>query len=130
MSDFPRISEAEWDVMRVLWDLPGLSAQEVAAELARVRNWSDRTVKTLLARLVKKSVLRYEVEGKRYRYHPELTREECVRAASRSFVERVFGGAVSPMLAAFVREGLREGKLSEEEIAELRRLLDEEEQGS
>lgn len=127
MAAAPRISEAEWDVMRVLWDQPGLSAQEVAAELTPKRDWSDRTVKTLLARLVKKEALRFEVEGKRYRYHPELSREECVRAASRSFVERVFGGAVSPMLAAFVREGLREGQLSEREIAELRRLLDEEE---
>jgi len=123
MPDPPRISAAEWDVMRVLWDRPGLFAQEVAAELAPAHDWSDRTVKTLLSRLVKKRVLRFEVEGKRYRYHPELTREECVRAASRSFVERVFGGAVSPMLATFVREG----SLSEREIGELRRLLDEEE---
>jgi BlaI family penicillinase repressor len=127
MPDPPRISEAEWDVMRVLWNRPGLFAQEVAARIPGERNWSDRTVKTLLGRLVKKGALDFEVEGKRYRYRPALTREECVRAASRSFLERVFGGAVSPMLATFVREGLRAGKLSEEEIAELRRLLDEEE---
>jgi len=123
MPDPPRISAAEWDVMHVLWSRPGLLAQEVAAAIPGERGWSDRTVKTLLGRLVKKGVLAFEAEGKRYRYRPAFTREECVRAASRSFVERVFGGAVSPMLATFVREG----SLSEREIDELRRLLDEEE---
>jgi len=123
MPDPPRISAAEWDVMHVLWDRPGLFAQEVAAAIPAERDWSDRTVKTLLGRLVKKGVLVFETEGKRYRYRPALTRDACVQAASRSFVERVFGGAVSPMLATFVREG----GLSETEIGELRRLLDEEE---
>ena len=126
MSEPPRISEAEWDVMRVLWDRPGLLAREVVQALEPTHDWSDRTVKTLLARLVKKGVLRYEAEGRRYRYRPALSREACVRAESRSFLERVFDGAVSPMLAAFVRQGLREGQLSADEIAELRRLLEEE----
>jgi len=128
MSEPPRISEAEWDVMRVLWKEPGKTAQEVALRTPEERDWSDRTVKTLLGRLVKKGVLGFETEGKRYRYRPLLGEEECVQAASRSFVERVFGGAVSPMLATFVREGLRAGSLSEDEIAELRRVLDEEEE--
>ena len=121
----PKISEAEWEVMRVLWDLGEAEAHEVVQEVGRVRDWSDRTVKTLLARLVRKEALDFEPvgKGKRYRYRPLVSREDCVRAESRSFVQRVFGGDVSPLLATFVRDG----ELSKAEIAELRRLLDEEE---
>ena len=122
-SDLPRISSAEWSVMRVVWARGAASAQDVAASLDDTTDWSDRTVKTLLSRLVKKGALGYEVEGKRYRYHALLSRDECVQAESESFLERVFGGAVSPLLASFVRGG----KLSKAEIAELRHLLDEEE---
>ena len=119
----PRISEAEWDVMRVVWERHPITAQEVARALDPHRDWSARTVKTLLARLVKKGALGFESEGQRYRYHPLVSRGECVRVESESFLQRVFGGAASPLLAHFVREG----RLSPEEFAELRRLLEEEE---
>jgi len=124
MDEFPRISEAEWAVMEVVWaSARQRTAQEIAAEIAPPRGWSERTVKTLLARLVKKGALGYAVEGKRYRYHAAVTREEGVRAESRSFLERVLGGRASPALAYFVREA----RLSQQEIDELRRLLREKE---
>lgn len=123
MDERPRISEAEWAVMEVVWEQEPVAAQDVAARLGPGRDWSPRTVKTLLARLVKKGVLGFEEEGRRYRYHALLSRAACVREEGRSFARRVFGGRTSPLLAHFVREG----ELSAEEIAELRRLLDEQE---
>ncbi len=124
MSRLPRISEAEWDVMSVLWAHEHAFAQEVASELAPRKDWNQRTVKTLLGRLVKKGALGFEVDGPRYRYHALVTRDECLRAESRSLLERFAGGSISPLLAQFVREG----KLTPDEIAELKDLLAEKEE--
>jgi len=121
MPKLPSISDAEWEVMHVLWERSTATAQDVHAALDRGRQWSPRTVKTLLSRLVKKGALRFEVEGKRYLYRPRVSREQCVRAESRSFADRVLGGSASPLIATF----LRESKLSPREIDELRALLDE-----
>lgn len=126
MAKSPRISEAEWDVMRVVWERNPVTASDVALVLSPKRGWSDRTVKTLLSRLVKKRALAFDVEGKRYLYRPRLAREACERAESDSFLDRVFGGAASPLLAYLVREK----GLSREEIAEIRRLLAERERRS
>ena len=117
----PRISDAEWDVMNVLWEEHPLAAGEVASRLSTQRSWSPRTVKTLLSRLVRKGALRYTEEGRRYLYAPRVARERCIRAESRSFVERVFGGRTSPALVRMVEAA----ELSEQDIAELRRVLGE-----
>jgi BlaI family penicillinase repressor len=122
MGDLPRISEAEWDVMRVVWERHPVTAATVAREVRSRRDWSVRTVKTLLSRLVRKGALDYEVDGKRYLYRPLVEREDCARAESRSFLDRVFGGAVRPALVHLVREA----DLSTEESTELLRLLDAE----
>src|ERR1041384_7678367 len=95
----PNISDAEWEVMRVIWDSgrKTMTAQEVVEALLPRKNWSVRTIKTLLNRLVKKNALGFEEEGKRYRYWPKVTQEQCVRSESRSFLERVFGGQAGPI---------------------------------
>jgi len=124
MSETPRISDAEWEVMHRVWTDHPATAQEICDALGPHRRWSPRTVKTLLTRLVKKGVLGYESDGRRYLYRPLFSRDECLRVESRSFLERVSGGSVSPLLAFFVKEG----ELSPEEIEELRRLLSEREE--
>ena len=123
MAKAPRISEAEWDVMRVVWQKNPIMAGEVVERLADGKDWSPRTVKTLLGRLVRKGALAFSVQGKSYLYRPAVTREECVRAEGRSFIERLFDGAAAPMLAHFVKHA----ELTRKEIAELRKLLSEKE---
>lgn len=121
MPALPAISESEWDVMNVLWDADApLTANDVVARLAGVRDWRPRTVKTLLNRLINKGALAYEAEGKRYLYRPKVTREQCVREETRSFLSRVFANAPGPMLIQFVAQA----KLTPEEVEALRRLLD------
>jgi BlaI family penicillinase repressor len=61
------------------------------------------------------------VEGRHYLYHPQVSRTDCVRAKSRSFRQRVFGGESSPMLLNMIREA----DLTADEVQELRRILDE-----
>ena len=122
----PNITEAEWEVMRVIWDSAGknpLTAQQVVDALSSRKDWSVRTIKTLLNRLVKKNALGFEEEGKRYRYWPKVTQEQCVRSESRSFLFRVFGGQAAPMLNYFVTHA----KLSADEIAQLKKILSKKE---
>lgn len=114
-----QISDAEWQVMKVLWQEPGLTANEVAARLADSHEWHVKTVRTMLTRLQKKKVLQAAIVDGLYRYTPLLGREECVGAASASFLSRVFDGAFTPMMAHFVKTS----PLSKKDRAELERIL-------
>ena len=67
--------------------------------------------------------LKFEKDGKRYLYHPAVSRASCVRDESRSFARRIFGGEIGAVLAHFVSDS----RLSKKQIEELRRLLDEKE---
>lgn len=120
MKNLPQISEAEWAVMRVLWERAPLSANEVVEALAGVQSWHPQTVKTLLTRLVRKRALTYTTEGRAFLYRPLVAEEECVRAEGHSFLQRVFRGSLSPMLAQFIEET----PLSAKEIDELKKLLE------
>lgn len=119
MGKTPQISEAEWQVMQVLWDRAPLTGSEVADALCERMQWHPKTVKTLLGRLVRKGALRYREEANRYLYRPVHPRERFVAAETQSFLERVFGGDATPALVHFVETA----DLSDEDIEELRTLL-------
>ena len=121
MAETPRISESEWLVMQVLWARSPATANNVIEALSGKTSWNPKTTRTLLNRLVGKKALGFERRGREYHYFPLVDEHTCVHAESRSFLRRVYGGALSPMLAAL----LREQALSAEEIAELKRILDE-----
>jgi len=121
MKSRTRISEAEWQVMNVIWEKPPVPASDIVEGLARKRGWHERTIRTLIDRLVKKGVLRPERDGKRYLFWPRLTKVECVQKESRSFQERVFGGEPAAMLVHLVKQT----KLSPEEIEELQHILEQ-----
>ena len=124
MKTIPRISETEWQVMRVVWAQAPCSAGLIIEALTREDpTWHPRTVKAFLNRLVKKRALGFEKEGRAYLYRPLVREGECVDAASESFLDRVFGGSLRPMLAHFVERK----KLSADEIRELKRLLEDHE---
>lgn len=121
MKTVPRISETEWEVMNVLWAKAPLSAGEVIDVLAESDpTWHPKTAKTLLNRLVKKKAIGFRKEGRAYLYRPLVKEVDCVRAVSESFLDRVFGGSLKPMLAHFVEHR----KLSAAEIRDLKRLLE------
>ncbi|MHC4497914.1 MAG: BlaI/MecI/CopY family transcriptional regulator [Planctomycetota bacterium] len=122
MKMIPKISESEWQVMRVLWAENPSTANEVVKALSATA-WKPKTIKTLLNRLVKKKVLGFERKGREYHYYPLVAEAACVRAESRSFLRRVYGGALKPMLAAF----LEHEDLSPQDIRDLKGILDEKE---
>lgn len=116
----PPISDAEWEVMNVLWEQSPRTANDVVDILAPRMSWHPKTVKTLLGRLVRKGVLRYREEGNRYLYRPAIPRERYVQEESKTFLERVFGGAATPMLVHMVENAA----LTEADIEELRAILE------
>jgi BlaI family penicillinase repressor len=102
--------------MKVLWESSPLTGSEVADRVGG----HPKTIKTLLGRLVKKGALRFTEEGNRYLYRPTLAREKYVAEESKTFLQRVFGGEATPALVHFVETV----DLTDEEIQELRDLLD------
>ena len=121
MNKLPQISDMEWQVMKVLWASTPLTANEVIHKFDGVMSWKPKTVKTLLGRLVKKKALGFNKDGRAYVYYPLIAEDECIKAESQSFLEKVFSGALNVMFANF----LEEQKLSGEDIAELKRILDQ-----
>jgi BlaI family penicillinase repressor len=119
MNRTSRISDTEWEVMKIVWAKSPLPAQDIIDALSARDDWHPKTVKTLLSRLVKKGALGFRKEGRAYLYRPMVTESECVAAESDSFLDRVFGGSLKPLLAHFAETR----KLSPAEISELKRLL-------
>lgn len=117
----PPISEAESRVMEMLWRQAPRSSEEIVAALQRTSDWHEKTIRTLLGRLLRKGAVRAEREGRRYLYAPVLTREQWQAQESRSLLDRVFGGRVGPLLAHFSQHE----KLSAKDVAELRNLIEE-----
>jgi BlaI family penicillinase repressor len=120
MTRVPHISSAEWEVMKVVWKRASCTSQQVFDSLASPK-WSQATVKTLLNRLLRKGALEFKKNGKSYLYSPAWTEEQCRQLEAESFLDRVFDGALSPMLAHFVRSH----RLSEADLQELERILKE-----
>lgn len=127
MKVVPRISDTEWEVMRVIWAKHPLTANDVVERLSKADpRWHPKTARTLLARLVQKGALGYEAQGRTYVYSPLVSEADCVATASESFLDRVFGGSLTPMLAHFVERQ----KLTRKDLDELEKLLDESPQTS
>lgn len=118
-----RITQAEWEVMSVVWQRPPVAATEIVQVLHQAKQWSLATVRTLLRRLVNKGALAQTLEGKRYLYRPLVSMEACVHQESQSFWDRVLGRAPSAALVHLVARA----QLSKEDIQELRRILREKE---
>ena len=115
------ITEAESAVMEVLWARNPLAAEEVFEALAGSRDWQEATVKTLLNRLLRKGAVRATRDGRRYSYAPVLQREAWLLGESQGLIERLFDGRVAPLVSHFSKHR----KLSRKDIADLRKLLEE-----
>lgn len=121
MGEIPKISEAEWEVMKIVWtDSPRTSNQIIEA-LENTKDWKPKTIKTLISRLVSKNALGFKEEGRKYLYYPIVNKNECIRAENQTFLSKVYNGAIKNMLVSFIKES----DLSKEDIDDLKRILDE-----
>src|SRR5437016_853050 len=121
----PLLSSAEWEVMKVLWDEGPMAARDVFARLPKSRGWASKTVKTLLSRLVAKGAVAYDQIGNSYLYRAAVDRQSATRQEVRGVFQRLISEACAPVLAQFIDEA----ELSDAEIRELKRRLNEKRKG-
>jgi len=119
--DVSRISDAEWTVLKAVWQLKTPTAREVVEQLPGEVVWKPKTIHTLLSRLVRKGALATEKPGREYVFRPLVTERAGRRSASRSFLNKVFDGEIAPFLASF----LEQRRLTRKELDELKSILEE-----
>ena len=120
MKKLPQISEAEYEVMKIVWKNTPVSTNEVTEALASTTDWRPKTIQTMLKRLVNKGALTYVKEGRVFVYTPLVEEDEYIGQKSSSFLSRYYDGELTSMVSAY----LENDRLSDEEISELRSLLD------
>ena len=118
--DLPAISDAEWVVMREFWQRGRGTVADIVQALEGRMHWKPRTVQSLINRLVRKEALSFTKIGREHLYEPRVAEGECVLEASRSFVDRIFGGRLAPLLACFVENG----EVTPQEAEQLRKILE------
>lgn len=115
-----KISSAESVVMEALWRRHPLTSEAIMGEVCEPQGWTEGTVKVLISRLLKKKAIAATAEGRRYLYSPLVSREAWVESESQGLLDRLFDGRLAPLVAHFSEEG----KLSEQDIAELKALVE------
>ena len=116
-TDVPKLSELEWEILKPLWEKGPMAARDIYQEVPKKYGWAYKTVKTMLSRLAKKGAITYDQIGNSYLYRAAYSRREMTRAATKSFVQRVFDGAIHPFMAYFAESA------SPEELRRLKREL-------
>ncbi|MDB5438187.1 MAG: putative transcriptional regulator [Caulobacteraceae bacterium] len=125
MKKDPRVTGAESLIMDQLWREAPLTAEQMFGVLGPSQKWSEGTVKTLIGRLLGKGAISAEKQGRRYLYRPVLARNAYLATESDGLIDRLFGGRLAPLMLHFSQ---RE-RLSEEDLAEIKRLIAEIEHG-
>lgn len=120
MKSLPQISEAEYEVMRIIWQYAPISTNEIVEKLEATTSWNPKTIQTLIKRLVAKQAVTYVKEGRVFVYTPLVAENEYVSQESNTFLKKYYNGNLSAMLSAY----LDSDRLSESEINDLRNLLD------
>ena len=119
MNKLPQISEAEFEVMKVIWKYAPISTNEITEKLLQTTNWSPKTIQTLIKRLVTKGALTYEKQSRMFIYTPVVKESEYIGQESSSFLNRYCDGDITAMVSAYIEND----KLSESELDTLRMLL-------
>jgi len=119
MRSIPKISDAEWEIMKLIWRVNPITSEEIIVSLSDRMNWSAQTIKTFINRLLKKGAIGFEKSGRSYIYYPLVSEKDCIKAESKSFLEKVYDGAVGMLFSNFIEEE----PLSEKEIEKLQDLL-------
>ena len=115
-----KISSAESVVMEALWKRSPLTSEAIIAEVGEANGWTEGTVKVLISRLLKKKAIGATADGRRYLYSPLVSRSAYVQSESQGLLDRLFDGKLAPLVTHFSEAD----KLSDEDIAELKALIE------
>ncbi|POP34006.1 BlaI/MecI/CopY family transcriptional regulator [Lactonifactor longoviformis] len=119
MKKLPQITEAEYEIMKVVWKKAPVSTNEITEFLVKTTTWSPKTIQTLIKRLVNKGALTYEKEGRVFVYTPLVREDEYLEYENNTFLNRYYDGNLTSMITNF----LEKERLSGEEIQKLKDLL-------
>ena len=119
MSSLPQISEAEFEVMKIVWKHAPISTNEITDKLLQTTSWSPKTIQTLIKRHANEGALTYEKQSRVFVYTPLVEENEYIGQESNSFLKKFYNGDITAMLSAYIEND----KLSETEIDTLRSLL-------
>jgi BlaI family penicillinase repressor len=122
VKELPRISEAELEIMKVLWGKAPQTANEIIESLDPKMDWKPKTIRTLINRLVQKEAVSFhQGKGRMYEYYPLVSQDSFIQVETKSLLKRFYGVSFKPLIVNFIKEE----KLSSEDINELKRILDE-----
>ena len=115
------ISKTEFEVLEAIWQGHPASAQQIIERLNETKPWHEKTVKTLLNRMVKKDAISFEKVQRSYFYSPLFARDEYTFKESKSLLERMFSGRLSPLVSHLVKSD----ELTKDDINELKDLINQ-----
>lgn len=118
-----KISDSEWEIIKIIWSNPNCTAMFIIEKLKNNREWKPKTVKTLIRRLVDKGAIGYEQDGREYKYYSLIDEKECKVQEGKSFIERVYNGSIKAMVLNFIESE----NLSKKDIEDLRDVLNKKE---
>jgi len=116
-----KLLDSEWMVMDVLWQADSCILGEIVDALYEKTKWSRNTVHTYLTRMEKKGLVKIDRTQDPHLYSALITKDDCSKRERDQLLNKVYGGAVGDLIAAF----LKESKITPEEKEKLNRLLDE-----
>lgn len=119
MKSLPQISEAEFEVMKIIWNHAPINTNEITEMLSKTTTWSPKTIHTLIKRLVNKGAISYEKDGRVFVYTPRIKENEYIENESSHFLKRFYNGDITRMLSSFMENN----KLSKAEIKILNTML-------
>ena len=117
------ITNAEFEVMNVLWDKKSATMQDILLELSKEKTRNRNTIKTLLFRLIDKNLVesRNNDGKKTYEYYPLIEKEEYISQENHNFLQKLYGGCANNLVLNFVKEN----KLSKKDLEELVKILED-----
>lgn len=119
MSENIKISEAEYEIMKVIWSSYPISTNEVVLKFKDKNQWSPRTIQTLLSRLVKKGAIGFTKRSREFVYTPLINENDYINEESESFLNKFYNGTINSMVMNFIEND----KLSHDDIEELKKIL-------
>lgn len=119
-----KITDAEWEVMRVIWTNGKATSREIVAVLQEKMDWKQATIKTLIGRLVEKGMLATEPSGNKFIYSANVTEAESVGGATEDLLAHVCTKKVGRTIAELIERAT----LSHTDVALLEKVIAEKKQ--
>lgn len=120
-----KITEAELEIMKVLWENKEATSLQIIDEVSKMTNWNKNTIKTLISRLVEKQAISVDKnKGNLYLYTPNISIDEYKSEENKNFLKKLYNGSINDMLLTFAKSN----ELTRKDLEELMKLIDSEEE--